>query len=159
MFRKFYLEPHFETTPECPIGLLIANLVADFTESAQPALLYLVPCALIPLLGKAMLQVSSLEDWLLTRLHTVQFVYVPSSYSTDVIAIQGDFRAMWSGPFTKGEKGYQKISQYSLLPTWSRFIAYMNYHFILRAETAYNFKVHCSTFGTIFSDSIYTCIL
>jgi len=36
----------------------------------------------------------------------------------------------------------------------------MNYcHFILRAETAYNFKVHCSTFGTIFSDSIYTCIL
>ena len=41
------------------IGLLIANIMADLFASAQPALLYLVPCTLIPLLGKAVLQVSS----------------------------------------------------------------------------------------------------
>lgn len=71
------------------IGLTIASVVADVTRAAQPALLYLVPCILVPLLVKA--------------------------------TLQGDFRAMWTGPFSKpqnsGSKGYQQVSQYSVLPT------------------------------------------
>ena len=33
--------------------------MADLFASAQPALLYLVPCTLVPLLGKAVLQVGT----------------------------------------------------------------------------------------------------
>ena len=39
-------------------GLTIASVVADVSRAAQPALLYLVPCILIPMLVKATLQVD-----------------------------------------------------------------------------------------------------
>lgn len=38
-------------------GLITASVIADVYRAAQPALLYLVPGVLIPLFGKAVLQV------------------------------------------------------------------------------------------------------
>ena len=40
-------------------GLLIASFVADWYRAAQPALLYLVPGVLLPMIIKALLQVSA----------------------------------------------------------------------------------------------------
>ena len=40
-------------------GLLIASFVADWYRAAQPALLYLVPGVLVPMIIKALLQVSA----------------------------------------------------------------------------------------------------
>ena len=39
------------------VGLVMASIVVDLTGAAQPALLYLVPSTLIPLLLKASIQV------------------------------------------------------------------------------------------------------
>ena len=39
-------------------GLLVASFVADWYRAAQPALLYLVPGVLLPMIIKALLQVN-----------------------------------------------------------------------------------------------------
>ena len=39
-------------------GLIVASFVADWYRAAQPALLYLVPGVLLPMIIKALLQVS-----------------------------------------------------------------------------------------------------
>ena len=39
------------------VGLIVASIVVDITGAAQPALLYLVPSTLLPLLIKATVQV------------------------------------------------------------------------------------------------------
>lgn len=44
-------------------GLLMASVVADITRSPQPALLYLVPCVLSPMLAKAALQGDFKSMW------------------------------------------------------------------------------------------------
>ena len=43
------------------VGLIMASIVVDITGAAQPALLYLVPTTLIPLLLKATVQVCECE--------------------------------------------------------------------------------------------------
>ena len=41
-------------------GLLVASFVADWYRAAQPALLYLVPGVLLPMIIKAILQVNEI---------------------------------------------------------------------------------------------------
>ena len=54
----------------------MASIVADMTQSAQPALLYLVPGVLVPICVKALVQVS-LPVTRLTQAH-------PQSHRCDI---------------------------------------------------------------------------
>ena len=53
-------------------GLVVASVMVDLTGAAQPALLYLVPGALLPLLLKASLQVSPFTVHSIVQCSTVQ---------------------------------------------------------------------------------------
>ena len=52
-----YIIALFVSLPCFSIGLIVASIVVDLTGAAQPALLYLVPSTLIPILLKAIIQV------------------------------------------------------------------------------------------------------
>ena len=54
-------------------GLILASIAVDLTGAAQPALLYLVPSTLLPLLLKATIQVSC---------HTISIVTFASVLNT-----------------------------------------------------------------------------
>ena len=41
----------------CILGLFLAGLMAELADYPQPALLYLVPCVLLPMTVKALVQV------------------------------------------------------------------------------------------------------
>ena len=45
------------TLSDLPAGLALASFASEYYQAAQPALLYLVPCTLLPLMLKAWLQV------------------------------------------------------------------------------------------------------
>ena len=45
------------------LGLFLAGLMAELANYPQPALLYLVPCVLIPMSIKAIIQVSRSLLW------------------------------------------------------------------------------------------------
>lgn len=75
----------------------MASIVVDLSGAAQPALLYLVPTTLLPLLLKATIQVPN-NHGMVTRINIF-------------ITFQGDFRIMWDGPhFTSQPKPYQHVS-------------------------------------------------
>lgn len=69
-----------QLTQACP-GLLTATVSSEVFKAAQPALLYLVPFTLLPLLTMAYLKVSA------------------ASQSPPDTLSQGDLRRMWSEPF------------------------------------------------------------
>lgn len=54
-------------------GLLVASFVADWYGMAQPALLYLVPGVLIPMVIKAFLQAST--TLIILCMHKVSLIY------------------------------------------------------------------------------------
>ena len=86
---------------ECPlVGLILASIVVDLSGAAQPALLYLVPTTLLPLLLKATIQVANNHGMVSRNKHMFVFMF------------QGDFRIMWDGPhFTAQPKPYQHVSK------------------------------------------------
>lgn len=69
------------------LGLLTATVSSEVFKAAQPALLYLVPFTLLPLLTLAYLKVIILK-----------FRYFSKTNLKKTIQ-QGDLRRMWSEPF------------------------------------------------------------
>ena len=98
------------------VGLIIASIVVDITGAAQPALLYLVPSTLLPLLIKATVQVcvcvcvSCTAEHLnfltigLWRTRDLPLISLPTflkalvTISVVCVYVQGDIRTMWNGP-------------------------------------------------------------
>ena len=69
------------------LGLLTATVSSEVFKQAQPALLYLVPFTLLPLLTMAYLKVINVY------LVCVQLINV-------LMYFQGDLRRMWTEPFS-----------------------------------------------------------